>query len=115
MFYTTADWLRLADGITERQGRAEIKIGGKWGTICDRWSRRGRIDPQGWPTLFCRNLGYKRAVRARVMRGASNPATGPINAKSPVCDEDAQLMTDCNLQGDNCWHANDVYVHCINY
>ena len=44
--------VRLVGGVTEREGRVEICIGGVWGTVCDRGfgSYNGRV--------ICRQLGY---------------------------------------------------------
>jgi len=44
--------VRLADGLTERDGRVEILYNGRWGTICD----------DGWnlhdAAVVCRMLSF---------------------------------------------------------
>ena len=43
---------RLADGLTERDGRVEICYGGVWGSICnDGWDDRAA-------SVICRQLGF---------------------------------------------------------
>jgi len=44
--------IRLRGGSTARQGRVEICIEGRWGTVCDSsWNSKDA-------TVVCRQLGY---------------------------------------------------------
>ena len=81
-----------------------MKDGGRWGTICDS---SPRVDETGWPSLFCRRLGYNRAAAARHVQGS-----GLIRAMNPVCGSDAKSLSECNLRGSPCGHDKDVYIIC---
>ena len=44
--------VRLVDGMTEYEGRVEICLSGRWGTVCDRgWNDRDAI-------VVCRQLEH---------------------------------------------------------
>ena len=48
--------IRLSGGLVARQGRVEICLEGRWGTVCDTsWDSRDA-------TVVCRQLGYNNSI-----------------------------------------------------
>ncbi len=51
----------LEGGENDAEGRAMFYKNGEWGTICDKAYNRG-----GWPTVLCQELGFVKAIKAKV-------------------------------------------------
>ena len=92
---------------SEKVGRLEILINGRWGTICDDfWSD---IDAN----VACRSLGLS-PEGARDIRNCGG-GTGPIYLDNINCDGDEESLLDCSHNGignHNCGHNEDVGVIC---
>lgn len=106
--------IRLAYGAYADEGRAEMFRDGEWGTICDN-----AFAPAGWPSLFCKQLGWVQAETAIKMsrRRAPLPVTGKISFQSPACTaKTADSLSECGTDTNNidCGHDSDVYIKCTN-
>lgn len=51
--------VRLSDGPVPSEGRAECKVNGTWGVICDQVPI-----PSEWPSILCADLGFGEALSA---------------------------------------------------
>eukprot|EP00918_Siedleckia_nematoides_P026215 GHVU01056516.1.p1 GENE.GHVU01056516.1~~GHVU01056516.1.p1 ORF type:complete len:138 (-),score=9.50 GHVU01056516.1:154-567(-) len=101
--------VRLTDHDAAGGGRAEMFMGGEWGTICDTW-----FLAKYWPTVFCMQLGYTKAVEsAYVSDKGYNPSKRSITFMDPKCNPTAtKEMYNCPRTGKECGHNKDVYVRC---
>ncbi|XP_072020480.1 neurotrypsin-like [Amphiura filiformis] len=103
--------LRLVDGNLPSDGRIEVLIGGRWGTICDDdWDLQ---DAQ----VVCSSLGYSGAAKA-LTKGSVTPgnASLPIYFDNVACDGDEDGLEFCRHHGvgnHNCDHSKDAGVECI--
>ena len=75
-----------------------------------------RVGLDGWPQVFCRELGAGRAlsVSSTSDMGLATPAGLPISKLSPWCyTNTSPNMAECPL-GDNpeCDHNEDQYIVC---
>ena len=77
--------LRLQDGNTEYEGRLEVHLNGRWGTVC----RDGfdEVDAD----MACRDLGYGRSTRRF---RPSSFGSGPV-LKNPRCTGSEASFNDC--------------------
>jgi len=104
--------VRLVGGRGPYEGRAEYYNNGGWGTICDIG-----FFLNGWPQVFCYELGYEKATLARYAK-ISERGKGPITFKSPACnrrqnDGTVDKMEKCEKdKNGNCGHGKDVWVRC---
>ena len=57
-FIATAGNARLAGGISVSEGFAQLSTNGEFGTVCDD---SDEIDIHGWPSIFCRQIGFHHA------------------------------------------------------
>ena len=103
--------VRLVDG-RPYSGRAEAFVDGHWGTICDGKA----VVASGWPTAFCKDLGYVEARNPRtVIKAGLSPGTGSIAYLQMGCDgSQAESLSDCHLTGETCTHQEDIAVDCTN-
>ena len=75
-----------------------------------------RFNNNGWPQVFCRQLGYPDAEASIYAKekNASYDSSNPIGFHSPACNtKTADLMTDCAQDSNpTCDNTKDVYVTC---
>lgn len=100
--------LRLAAGRGPCEGRVEVKLRGRWGTVADAtWTMEDA-------EVVCQQLGCGSA--AGVYHGSKfGPAEGPINLAVVNCRGNECVLWDCAIQG---WgpyddhHDHDTAVVC---
>ncbi|VDI08633.1 Hypothetical predicted protein, partial [Mytilus galloprovincialis] len=109
--------LRLANGPNRFQGRVEINVGGRWGTVCD-----DKFD-QNAASVVCRslNLPSKKELPSQnalpVTAAGFGQGTGSIYLDEVTCmgNESTILQCKTNAIGDtDCDHTEDVGVICSN-
>ena len=116
-------------GETEREGRVQLCLYGRWGSVCDhQWSVADA-------NVVCAHLGYhptgQNALSVMICRllmftyiyaGSLNYSTsniseelaGPIFLDNVNCFGSEQRLIDCNFDylSNRCTHAQDVSVLC---
>ena len=123
--------MRLVDGNTHSEGRVEVCIGVRWGTVCDDgWSPFDAL-------VVCRQLGYPAGGKpfqylilitfsidvilltgARALRGTSFTPnfTLPIVMDNVACDSTEDKLTDCIHRNASriraCSHKEDARIRC---
>ena len=100
------DNLRLAGGRTRNEGRVELFLNGKWGTVCDTsWDLEDA-------NVACRQIGYPSASRA-VRGGHYGRGTGPIHLDDLRCSGLERNLESCEHTGGHyCNHTMDAGVIC---
>lgn len=106
-----SDTIRLVNGAGDFEGRVEVCIDQKWGTVCDdRWDK---AEAQ----VVCKQLGYSNYLdsvplhRAQFGQGAL-----PIHLDELGCLGNETRLTDCPHNGvgnNDCLHNEDAAVICI--
>jgi deleted-in-malignant-brain-tumors protein 1 len=99
--------IRLVGGTNDTEGRIEVCLYGRWGTVCDDlWSRQDAI-------VACRQLGYPTGAVRAYGQAFFGQGTGPINIDNVNCVGNESLLLDCSYITDhNCVHAEDSGVVC---
>lgn len=109
--FQLSDGYRLA-AHTESFGRAEIKIGNIWGTICD-----DSVVPGGWPTAFCRILGYSYSSEIKLAQNYYIINHKPIHVHNLSCTGSvvdlSKFLEQCTSSTQKCSHSNDVFIRCV--
>ena len=83
---------------------------GQWGTKCD-----DRFVAGGWPSVFCRQLGYDHAVEAKYASEVGlKQRTGHISMHNRDCSPRQSSTMDMCIWGSKkaCDHSEDVWVKC---
>ncbi|XP_027291358.1 scavenger receptor cysteine-rich domain-containing group B protein isoform X1 [Cricetulus griseus] len=100
--------LRLASGTHRCEGRVELFLGQRWGTVCDdAWDLRAAI-------VLCRQLGCGQALAAPG-EAHFGPGRGPILLDNVKCRGDESTLLLCShIRWDvhNCDHSEDASVLC---
>ncbi|EPY83940.1 scavenger receptor cysteine rich domain containing, group B [Camelus ferus] len=113
--FTTAAWaagkkshLRLANGAHRCEGRVELFLGQRWGTVCDdAWDLRAA-------GVLCRQLGCGQALAAPG-EAHFGPGSGPILLDNVKCRGDESALLLCShirWDAHNCDHSEDASVLC---
>ncbi|XP_053413459.1 scavenger receptor cysteine-rich domain-containing group B protein isoform X2 [Nycticebus coucang] len=100
--------LRLANGAHRCEGRVELFLGQRWGTVCDdAWDLRAA-------GVLCRQLGCGQALAAPG-EAHFGPGQGPILLDNVKCRGDESTLLLCShIRWDvhNCDHSEDASVLC---
>lgn len=97
--------IRLADGFSPYEGRLEVYMNGKWGTVCDdMWSLTDA-------DVACRQLGFGSALS---VRGSTyGEGSGRILMDDVECTGTETTLISCQYSmTHNCRHAEDVGIIC---
>ena len=102
--------LRLQNGLNSFEGRVEICIHGRWGTICDdRWDNREA-------EVVCRQLNFMDSGVAYAVHGAHfGYGNDFIFLDDLNCYGNESYLINCASAGigmHNCFHFEDVSVFC---
>ena len=100
--------IRLADGANETEGRVEIYLNGRWGTVCDdSWDINDA-------NVVCNQLGFSGAI-AVVRHAGFGQGSGPIQLDNVGCVGNESALADCPANPINqhdCGHHEDAGVRC---
>uniref|UniRef100_A0A4W2E529 Scavenger receptor cysteine rich family member with 4 domains n=1 Tax=Bos indicus x Bos taurus TaxID=30522 RepID=A0A4W2E529_BOBOX len=100
--------LRLANGAHRCEGRVELFLGQRWGTVCDdAWDLRAA-------GVLCRQLGCGQALEAPG-EAHFGPGRGPILLDNVKCHGDESALLLCShirWDAHNCDHSEDASVLC---
>ncbi|XP_042778641.1 scavenger receptor cysteine-rich domain-containing group B protein [Panthera leo] len=100
--------LRLANGAHQCEGRVELFLGQRWGTVCDdAWDLRAA-------TVLCHQLGCGQALAAPG-EAHFGPGRGPILLDNVKCRGDESALLLCShirWDAHNCDHSEDASVLC---
>ncbi|XP_041455582.1 uncharacterized protein LOC121408252 [Lytechinus variegatus] len=98
--------IRLFGGRGSYEGRVEVRVNGRWGTVCnDTWDSQDA-------SVLCRELDNRTAIRHDVMYGEG---VGPIFYSNVMCTGGEQRLQDCSKTDsslDVCQHSQDAGVQC---
>ena len=106
--FTDEGTVRLVDGANVTEGRVEIYLQGRWGTVCDDFW--GINDAN----VVCNQLGFLGAI-ASVSRAGFGQGSGPILLDNVGCVGNENSLSDCPanpVNQHNCGHSEDAGVRC---
>ena len=103
--------IRLVDGAAEFEGRVEVCLNGRWGTICDdSWDKEEA-------QVACKQLGYSNFQDSIPFTNAYfGQGIAPIHLDDLNCTGSESTLSECAHSGvgiHNCAHHEDAGVLCI--
>ncbi|XP_063962816.1 deleted in malignant brain tumors 1 protein-like isoform X2 [Lytechinus pictus] len=100
--------IRIVGGASRSEGRVEVLVGHRWGTVCDDlWDINDA-------NVVCRQLGFSGATSA-TMSASFGPGSGDILLDDVSCSGTEASLLDCQHRGvgsHNCAHSEDAGVIC---
>ncbi|XP_052782340.1 adhesion G protein-coupled receptor L3-like isoform X2 [Mya arenaria] len=101
--------VRLVDGPTKYEGRVEVYVNGRWGTICDDHFNTDAA------SVVCRMLHINVTDTTVIQEGYYGEGNGTIWLVDVRCLGYESTIADCvyrNLGSTTCEHSEDVGVKC---
>jgi len=104
---THGDIRLVGTGSSSTQGRVEVCVNSRWGTVCDdSWST---FDAR----VTCRQLGYSDRNAVAYSSARFGQGTVPILLDDLRCTNTESRLIDCpHNRIDNCVHSEDAGVSC---
>uniref|UniRef100_A0A8C4QH23 Soluble scavenger receptor cysteine-rich domain-containing protein SSC5D n=1 Tax=Eptatretus burgeri TaxID=7764 RepID=A0A8C4QH23_EPTBU len=100
--------VRLRDGWSSVEGRVEVYLDGRWGTVCsDGWDMADA-------NVVCHSLGFHNATAA-LLGATFGEGSGPINLANVNCKGNEVSILDCQanpIRKTDCKHWQDAGVRC---
>ncbi|KAK7089640.1 scavenger receptor cysteine-rich domain-containing protein DMBT1-like [Littorina saxatilis] len=102
---------RLVNGNRTSEGRLEVMVGGRWGTVCD-----DSFDIND-ARVACRMLGYSSSTTP-VVKGVAHygQGTGDVMMDDVSCNGNETNLGQCSFtdsSNENCNHFEDVGIDCL--
>ncbi|XP_041369837.1 deleted in malignant brain tumors 1 protein-like [Gigantopelta aegis] len=100
--------VRLAGGLNKFQGRVELQMYGRWGTICDDSFDKREAD------VICRMLNYTSGGQVLTSSHYAG-GQGPIWLDDVGCYGNESSITQCSHKAwgvNNCGHNEDAAIQC---
>ncbi|WAR28411.1 AGRL3-like protein [Mya arenaria] len=107
--YSDDTKVRLVDGPTKYEGRVEVYVNGRWGTICDDHFNTDAA------SVVCRMLHINVTDTTVIQEGYYGEGNGTIWLVDVRCLGYESTIADCvyrNLGSTTCEHSEDVGVKC---
>ena len=105
---TAEGTIRLVNGNNASEGRVEIYLQGRWGTICDDlWDIREAA-------VVCKQLGFLDAISA-IGSAEFGEGSGPIQLDDLNCVGNETALVNCSarsIKEHSCTHSEDAGVKC---
>ncbi|KAL8594354.1 hypothetical protein ACOMHN_053271 [Nucella lapillus] len=102
--------IQLAGGRNEREGRVEIRVGQRWGTVCDDDWDNSEVK------VVCNMLGYFQPGAQATTGAHFGQGTGHIVLAQVGCngtESDIRLYIALPFGTSNCNHDEDAGVVCV--
>jgi len=102
----SGDFIRLRDGINEKEGRVEIYRNNQWQTVCDNgWDDNDAV-------VVCKQLGYSGGTAK--IKAYFGKGTGSILLNDVNCTGNEHSIFGCKHSFDvhDCKHRKDAGVIC---
>eukprot|EP00057_Strongylocentrotus_purpuratus_P025137 XP_011679611.1 PREDICTED: neurotrypsin-like [Strongylocentrotus purpuratus] len=99
--------IRLSDGGSPREGRVEVFIFGRWGSLCDDfWNDEDAA-------VVCRHLGHTDGIHRAVWGGSYGSSSAGMVPGHPICGGWESTLDECYIQTSfqQCYNS-DVGVNC---
>ncbi|KAJ8047464.1 Deleted in malignant brain tumors 1 protein [Holothuria leucospilota] len=103
---TASQKIRLVGGSAKNEGRVEVYIDDRWGTVCDDgWDDKDAV-------VVCRQLGFNTGGTA-ISQAAFGKGSGEILLDNVDCSgEEANLIECRSTEYGDCDHGEDASVRC---
>jgi hypothetical protein len=101
--------IRLVGGSGPHEGRVEVFVNGKWGTVCDdSWSATAND-----AIVVCRQLGYTSSGATALSNAHFGQGSDDIVMDDVACSGSESKLTYCSYTSShNCGHNEDASVQC---
>jgi len=107
--YTCDTDFKLVNGKDSHEGRVEVLMNNKWGTVCDKQFGQNEADMicRSMRSVYAGAIWFKRAVSAGIAPGGDTRWLTQFQ-----CQHDSYDLDDCAYSDESCSHSQDVAIRC---